>query len=60
MVLSSQAANTANRAAILASRVQKHKNHIKNAFASQAAWQAAKAITKCALGNDDDECKEQE
>jgi RHS repeat-associated protein len=56
--LSGQAANTANRAAKLAARKEAHKQTIKNAVGTQAAWQGAKAVTKCVVGGGEDKCPE--
>ena len=45
--LSSQATNTANKAAKIAVRKQDHKNTISSAVGTQAAAQGAKALGKC-------------
>lgn len=55
--LSGQAANTANRAAKLAGRKAAHANTIKTTVATQAAWQTGKAIVKCPLKDNDEECQ---
>jgi uncharacterized membrane protein len=49
-VISSQAANTANRTTKLAGRIETHKNEIKNTVATQAARQGEKQLTKCVVG----------
>ncbi|WP_442808830.1 RHS repeat-associated core domain-containing protein [Trinickia soli] len=56
--LSGQTANTANRAAKLASRKSAHKNSIKDAVTAQAAWQASKTAAKCVVAGQEDECEE--
>jgi RHS repeat-associated protein len=52
-VLSSQATNTANRAAKIAGRIADHKNSIKEVVATQAAYQGAKAAGKAINGGGD-------
>ncbi|MES2676501.1 MAG: RHS repeat-associated core domain-containing protein, partial [Pseudomonadota bacterium] len=52
--LSSQATNTAGRAAKIAGRIAKHKNKIRDAVATQTAYQGAKAVGKA--GNGSCEC----
>ncbi|MDY0938440.1 RHS repeat-associated core domain-containing protein [Pseudomonas viridiflava] len=55
--LSGQAANTANRAAKLAARKAAHKDTIKSIVATQAGWQAAKAVGKCVFQQPEKECE---
>lgn len=57
--LSGQAANTANRAAKLAARKAAHRSTIKEAVAVQAAWQTGKAVVKCPLKDEQEECPPQ-
>jgi hypothetical protein len=48
--LSSQSANTANRAAKIAGRIAEHKNGIKDVVATQVTYQGIKAAAKAANG----------
>ncbi|MBB3121403.1 RHS repeat-associated core domain-containing protein [Pseudoduganella violacea] len=54
--LSSQSANTANRAAKIAGRISQHKNSIRDITATQAAYQGAKAAAKAANGDGGESC----
>ncbi len=56
--LSGQAANTANRAAKLAARRAAHTRTIRDATATQAAWQGAKFVAKCVTGQESPDCPE--
>jgi type VI secretion system secreted protein VgrG len=56
--LSGQSAKTEGRANKLMARKAAHKNSIKDALTTQAAWQAGKVAAKCVVAGHKDDCEE--